>query len=167
MAAQKAAIGMIFLMSIVFSLSFGPVSWVLASEVSRTSFQSCIMTVLTEGPPGISHPDALHRHECCYVYELVFQRGDFRNVTNRDGQRRLEILSTLRLSECSGLYHHRGILPRNKRQVPPEVSYSRIVLTYRIGKSLEEMAVIFGDEVDVRQWLREHLDRKEDHLEKA
>lgn len=38
LAAQKAAIAMIFLMSIVFSLSFGPVSWVLAAEVSRTVF---------------------------------------------------------------------------------------------------------------------------------
>jgi len=34
LAAQRAGIAMIFLMSIVFSLSFGPVSWVLASEVS-------------------------------------------------------------------------------------------------------------------------------------
>lgn len=33
LAAQKAGIAMIFMMSIVFSLSFGPVSWVLASEV--------------------------------------------------------------------------------------------------------------------------------------
>ena len=38
LAAQKAAIAMIFLMSVVFSLSFGPVSWVLASEVSRADF---------------------------------------------------------------------------------------------------------------------------------
>lgn len=34
-AAQRAGIGMIFMLSIVFSLSFGPVSWVLASEVSQ------------------------------------------------------------------------------------------------------------------------------------
>lgn len=36
LAAQKAGIAVIFLMSIVFSLSFGPVSWVLASEVFPT-----------------------------------------------------------------------------------------------------------------------------------
>lgn len=47
LAAQKAAIAMIFLMSVVFSLSFGPVSWVLASEVSRTDFQTCTANVLT------------------------------------------------------------------------------------------------------------------------
>ena len=32
--AQRAGIAMIFLTSIFFSLSFGPVSWVLASEAS-------------------------------------------------------------------------------------------------------------------------------------
>ena len=130
LAAQKAAIGMTFLMSIVFSLSFGPVSWVLASEVSRAGSQSCILSVLTEGPSGVSHPDALHWHERCYVHELVVQRSNFRNVTDWDGQRWLEILPTLRLSERSGLYHHRGILPRNQRQVVlPEVPWSCIVLT--------------------------------------
>ncbi|KAG8213228.1 sugar transporter [Butyriboletus roseoflavus] len=40
LAAQKAAIGMIFLMSVTFSLSFGPVSWVLASEVFPTRMRS-------------------------------------------------------------------------------------------------------------------------------
>lgn len=40
LAAQKAAIGMIFMMSIVFSMSFGPVSWVLASEVSSSASQT-------------------------------------------------------------------------------------------------------------------------------
>lgn len=44
LAAQKAAIAMIFLTSIIFSLSFGPVSWVLASEVSRTDFQAISLT---------------------------------------------------------------------------------------------------------------------------
>ena len=33
LAAQRAGIAMIFMTSIFFSLSFGPVSWVLASEV--------------------------------------------------------------------------------------------------------------------------------------
>ena len=35
-AAQRAGIAMIFMTSIFFSLSFGPVSWVLASEVRST-----------------------------------------------------------------------------------------------------------------------------------
>lgn len=33
LAAQRAGVAMIFLTSIIFSLSFGPISWVLASEV--------------------------------------------------------------------------------------------------------------------------------------
>ena len=36
LAAERAGIAMIFLTSIVFSLSYGPVSWVLASEVFPT-----------------------------------------------------------------------------------------------------------------------------------
>lgn len=40
LSAQKAAIAMIFLTVIVFSVSFGPVSWVLASEVSEPSLAS-------------------------------------------------------------------------------------------------------------------------------
>lgn len=38
---------MIFLMSITFSLSFGPVSWVLASEVFPTSHRSMGVAVAT------------------------------------------------------------------------------------------------------------------------
>ena len=37
LSAQRAGIAMIFMTSIFFSLSFGPVSWVLASEVSSES----------------------------------------------------------------------------------------------------------------------------------
>lgn len=41
------------------------------------------------------------------------------------------------------------------------------MLTCRIGKSLEEIAVVFGDEVDARQELEERLYLKEDQLTKA
>jgi hypothetical protein len=101
------------------------------------------------------------------VLELVVQRTDFRNVADWDGQRWLEILPALRLSERSGLCRHRTFLPRNKRQVPPELSWLRIVLTSRKGKSLEQMGAIFGDEVDAKKVLEEHLDDKEDHFAKA
>ncbi|KAF9485224.1 general substrate transporter [Pholiota conissans] len=40
-SAQRAGIAMIFLTSIFFSLSFGPVSWVLASEVRGHTFYAC------------------------------------------------------------------------------------------------------------------------------
>ncbi|KAJ3573126.1 hypothetical protein NP233_g2626 [Leucocoprinus birnbaumii] len=46
-AAQRAGIGMIFMLSIFFSFSFGPVSWVLASEVFPTSTRSIGTSVAT------------------------------------------------------------------------------------------------------------------------
>ncbi|KAG6833374.1 hypothetical protein H0H87_007991 [Tephrocybe sp. NHM501043] len=45
--AQRAGIAMIFLTSIFFSLSFGPVSWVLASEVFPTSSRALGTMVAT------------------------------------------------------------------------------------------------------------------------
>ena len=36
-AAQRAGIAMIFMTSIFFSVSFGPISWVLASEVCESA----------------------------------------------------------------------------------------------------------------------------------
>lgn len=41
-SAQRAGIAMIFMTSIFFSVSFGPVSWVLASEVSLGIFGVCV-----------------------------------------------------------------------------------------------------------------------------
>lgn len=167
LAAQKAAIAMIFMTSIIFSLSFGPVSWVLASEVSQTDFQHCAAVVLTECISGVPHPDAVHWHERCYVRELVIQCTPFRNVTDRDGQHWMEILPDIRLFERSGLYCHHSFLPRNKRHVPPEPSWLCTVLTSWTGKSLEEMAVIFGDEIDAKRVLQDHIGEKEDHFGKA
>jgi sugar porter (SP) family MFS transporter len=46
-AASKAGVAIIFMMTIVFSLSFGPVSWVLASEVFPTSARSIGTSVAT------------------------------------------------------------------------------------------------------------------------
>ncbi|KAF9442102.1 general substrate transporter [Macrolepiota fuliginosa MF-IS2] len=46
-SAQRAGIAMIFMLSIFFSLSFGPVSWVLASEVFPTSTRSIGTSVAT------------------------------------------------------------------------------------------------------------------------
>lgn len=46
-AAHRAGVAMIFMMSIVFSLSFGPVSWVLASEVFPTKTRALGTSVAT------------------------------------------------------------------------------------------------------------------------
>lgn len=85
LAAQKAAIAMIFMTSIIFSLSFGPVSWVLASEVSQTGSQTCTTVTLTERISGVSHTESIHWHERCYVHELVAQHITFRNGADWDG----------------------------------------------------------------------------------
>jgi len=45
--AQRAGIAMIFMLSIFFSLSFGPVSWVLASEVFPTNTRAIGTSVAT------------------------------------------------------------------------------------------------------------------------
>ena len=73
-AAQRAGIAMIFLTSIFFSLSFGPVSWVLASEV-------CLPRILREdgadGQIGIPHENTVNRNQCGYMCQLGFQRPVF------------------------------------------------------------------------------------------
>ncbi|EKM78126.1 hypothetical protein AGABI1DRAFT_114945 [Agaricus bisporus var. burnettii JB137-S8] len=45
--AQRAGVAMIFMLSIIFSLSFGPVSWVLASEVFPTKTRAIGTSVAT------------------------------------------------------------------------------------------------------------------------
>lgn len=47
LGAQKAGIAIIFAMSIIFSLSFGPVSWVLASEIFPTRTRGMGVAVAT------------------------------------------------------------------------------------------------------------------------
>jgi hypothetical protein len=72
-AAQRAGIAMIFLTSIFFSLSFGPVSWVLASEVSESiSF----IFFCAEDLPGFPNKCSLYRNGSCYLFQLGFQCHD-------------------------------------------------------------------------------------------
>ena len=47
LSAQRAGIAMIFMTSVFFSLSFGPVSWVLASEVFPTKTRAMGTSVAT------------------------------------------------------------------------------------------------------------------------
>ena len=61
--------------------------------------------------------------------ELVVQRNPFGSIADWDGQRWLEILLALRLSERGGLFRHRTHVPRNKRQVSLTFSSVDIVLT--------------------------------------
>lgn len=54
--AQRAGIAMIFMTSIFFSLSFGPVSWVLASEVFHEQIHR-FQSLLTRLPTSKGIPD--------------------------------------------------------------------------------------------------------------
>jgi len=131
LAAQKAAIAMIFMMSIVFSLSFGPVSWVLAAEVFPTRTRSIGTSVAT----------------CAnWLLNTLISETSPIGMTNV-GWKFYLLFVCLNAVDFVIIAH---FFPETK------------------GKSLEEMAVLFGDEVDARQVLEEHIDRKEDQLaEKA
>ncbi|GJJ08104.1 hypothetical protein Clacol_002312 [Clathrus columnatus] len=112
LAAQKAGIAMIFLMSVVFSLSFGPISWVLASEVFPTrtraigtSAATCanwLLNVL------FSEASPVALQKITWKYYMVFV-----------------VLNLIDFFVIAFLF--------------PETK----------GKTLEEMAVVFGDQVDV------------------
>ncbi|KAN0093053.1 General substrate transporter [Tylopilus felleus] len=130
LAAQKAGIAMIFMMSIVFSLSFGPVSWVLASEVFPTRTRSIGTSVAT----------------CAnWLFNVL-----------------LAEVSPIGMANVGWKFYLLFICLN-------AVDFIVIALFFpeTKGKSLEEMAVIFGDEVDVKQVLQEHAHEKEDGVAKA
>ncbi|KAF8440307.1 sugar transporter [Boletus edulis BED1] len=118
LSAQKAAIATIFLMSIMFSLSFGPVSWVLASEVFPTRTRSIGTSVATCANwlfnVLISETSPIGMANVGWKFYLLFV---FLNAVDL-------ILIVI-------------FFPETK------------------GKSLEEMGVVFGDEVDAKQVLGE------------
>ncbi|KAK7042917.1 hypothetical protein VNI00_008653 [Paramarasmius palmivorus] len=134
-AAQRAGIAMIFLTSIIFSLSFGPVSWVLASEVFPTSTRSigtsvatcsnwAFNTLLSQVNLLLLEPtNQLNRQQVSplaiesigYKFYLVFVCLNFVDL----------IVITL-------------FFPETK------------------GKTLEEMNEVFGDAVDSQQVLYDH-----------
>ncbi|KAF8589342.1 general substrate transporter [Ramaria rubella] len=121
LAAQRAGIAMIFLMSAFFSVSFGPISWVLASEVFPTrtraigtSAATCanwLMNVLFSEASPVAMQNISWKY---YVVFIVLNLVDF-------------LIIAL-------------LFPETK------------------GKSLEEMATVFGDEVDVGDVLTKHGD---------
>lgn len=124
LGAQRAGIAMIFLMSIVFSLSFGPISWVLASEVFPTrtraigtSAATCanwLMNVLFSEASPVGMQNSSWRY---YIVFIVLNAVDFLVIA--------------------------FLFPETK------------------GKSLEEMAEVFGDEVDLeRTHEKERVERE-------
>ncbi|KAF7424377.1 hypothetical protein PC9H_009684 [Pleurotus ostreatus] len=120
-AAQRAGIAMIFLTSIFFSLSFGPVSWVLASEVFPTSTRSIGTSVATCANWAfnvlLSQVSPIGMTNVKWKFYLLFVALNFVDF----------IIITL-------------FFPETK------------------GKSLEDMAIVFGDNVDTKRILDEHKD---------
>ncbi|OCH84054.1 general substrate transporter, partial [Obba rivulosa] len=122
-AAQRAGIAMIFITSICFSLSFGPVSWVLASEVFPTKTRSVGTSVAT----------------CAnWAFNVLFSQ-----------------VSNLAIANISWRYYLVFICLN-------AIDFVLIALFFpeTKGKSLEQMAEVFGDEIDTREVaLEEKLER--------
>ncbi|KAJ8521114.1 hypothetical protein ONZ45_g2150 [Pleurotus djamor] len=118
-AAQRAGIAMIFLTSIFFSVSFGPISWVLASEVFPTSTRSIGTSVATCANWAfnvlISQVSPLGMADSGWKFYLLFV-----------------CLNTVDFAVITLFF--------------PETK----------GKSLEEMATVFGDNVNAQKVLNEH-----------
>ncbi|CCL98787.1 uncharacterized protein FIBRA_00792 [Fibroporia radiculosa] len=124
--AQQAGIAMIFLTSIFFSLSFGPVSWVLASEVFPTKTRSIGTSVAT----------------CAnWAFNVLFSQ-----------------VSNLAIESIDWKYYIVFICLN---------AVDFIIIAFFFpetkGKSLEEMAEVFGDEIDPRLENHPDVHEKLDH----
>ncbi|KAI0750132.1 general substrate transporter [Daedaleopsis nitida] len=133
LSAQRAGIAMIFLTSIFFSVSFGPVSWVLASEVFPTRTRSIGTSVAT----------------CAnWAFNVLFSQ-----------------VSNIAITNISWKYYIVFI-------VLNALDFIIITLFFpeTKGKTLEQMAQLFGDEVDAHDVLDSpatHDKLDHDRLEKS
>ncbi|OSC98277.1 general substrate transporter [Trametes coccinea BRFM310] len=128
LAAQRAGIAMIFMTSIFFSLSFGPVSWVLASEVFPTRTRSIGTSVAT----------------CAnWAFNVLFSQ-----------------VSNLAINNISWKYYLVFICLN-------AIDFVIIALFFpeTKGKSLEQMAEVFGDEIDAHDVLGAAAKEKMEHHE--
>ncbi|CAL1716887.1 unnamed protein product [Somion occarium] len=125
-AAQRAGIAMIFMTSIFFSVSFGPVSWTLASEVFPTRTRSIGTSVAT----------------CAnWAFNVLFSQ-----------------VSNLAMNNVGWKYYVLFIILN-------AIDFVIIALFFpeTKGKSLEEMAKLFGDDIDAREVLgKQHGTEKSD-----
>lgn len=143
--AQRAGIAMIFLTSIVFSVSFGPISWVLASEVFPTRTRSVGTSLAT----------------CCnWAFNVLFSQVSPIAMTNVKWKFYLLFVCLNFVSfifiatffpETKGAFLHAFCLHIDQvaHTSPP------------LGKSLEEMAVVFGDQVDINTVLARQRDARD------
>ncbi|PPR03247.1 hypothetical protein CVT24_012824 [Panaeolus cyanescens] len=116
--AQRAGIAMIFLLSVMFSTSFGPVSWVLASEVCvfPTSTRAIGTSVATCANWAFN---TLISQVCSFVHDYLYMImiSAHEGVANRYRSRRVEVLLPLCLSEFCGYDCDYFIFPRDERCV--------------------------------------------------
>ncbi|KAH9838332.1 general substrate transporter [Rhodofomes roseus] len=122
--AQRAGIAVIFLTSILFSLSFGPISWVLTSEVFPTKTRSIGTSVAV----------------CAnWAFNVLFSQA-----------------SHLHCEGVGWRYYLLFILLNL-------VDFCLIALFFpeTRGKSLEQMAEVFGDDIDPHEVLGHHPNAKE------
>ncbi|KAI8980052.1 general substrate transporter [Trametes punicea] len=127
-AAQRAGIAMIFMTSIFFSLSFGPVSWVLASEVFPTRTRSIGTSVAT----------------CAnWAFNVLFSQ-----------------VSNLAINNISWRYYLVFICLN-------AVDFVVIALFFpeTKGKTLEQMAEVFGDEVKSHDVVEADVKERVEHHE--
>ncbi|EPT01377.1 hypothetical protein FOMPIDRAFT_1048820 [Fomitopsis schrenkii] len=122
--AQRAGIAMIYLTSILFSLSFGPISWVLTSEVFPTKTRSIGTAVAV----------------CAnWAFNVLFSQ-----------------VSNMAIENVGWRYYLLFILLNL-------IDFCLIALLFpeTKGKTLEQMAEVFGDEVDPHEVLGQHPHAKE------
>lgn len=119
LSAQRAGIAMIFMTSIFFSVSFGPISWTLASEVFPTRTRSIGTSVAT----------------CAnWAFNVLFSQ-----------------VSNLAMAKISWKYYIIFIVLNAIDLVVIAIFFPETK-----GKTLEEMAVLFGDVADLREGLDHH-----------
>lgn len=146
-SAQRAGIAMIFMTSIFFSVSFGPVSWVLASEVFPTKTRSI-------GTSGMQFPFLRGERQLMYFPIVATCANWLFNIL-------FSQVSNLAINNISWKFYLLFIIlnfidfiiialffPETKGTLSPSASPLQCS-DHVTGKSLEEMATLFGDEVQL------------------
>lgn len=120
---------MIFLTSIFFSVSFGPVSWVLASEVSYENLLyawtlKCVKQVFPTNTRAIGTSAATCANWVSQAKFAVMviadsaigiQHVDWPSITISDDKDQMEILPRIHRLEFCRFHNHHPLLPRDQR----------------------------------------------------
>jgi hypothetical protein len=156
-AAQRAGVAVIFMMSIVFSLSFGPVSWVLASEVFPTRSRSLGTAAATCSNWGInvliSQVSPIALANIGWRYVTFYVNSIFKvSLTTRDSRYDILFIALNAIDFLIILL----FFPETKGNQTR--LHCVAVLNLNLGKTLEDMADVFGDKIDAVTVLKHHGD---------